>query len=119
MRTLIAGAERGWTVLTNNRGAVGKVLREMGVGEGVGTGFGWEAGNALEPLEGDGQDVESAAASELLCGTTDKERRNGIRREERAAIWIVNPSSLSEWRRREVERENERVRAEWQTMLNP
>jgi hypothetical protein len=40
--------------------------------------------------------------------------KGGEGKGERAAVWIVNPSSLSEWRRREVEKENERVRALWE-----
>ena len=38
----------------------------------------------------------------------EKELKSG----EEAAVWIVNPSSLSEWRRREVEKENERAKAQ-------
>jgi hypothetical protein len=66
LRSLMAGVKRGMTVLTNNRGAVGKVIREMGVREGI-------------PCSGDG---------------------------ETAVIWVVNPSSLAEWRRIEVEESN-------------
>ncbi|KAK4686712.1 hypothetical protein P7C73_g3412, partial [Tremellales sp. Uapishka_1] len=65
LRTMIVGASRGMTILTNNRGAIGKVVREMGVTEGL-------------PL------TES----------------------DEAVLWVVNPSSLAEWRRIEVEREN-------------
>lgn len=79
------GASRGWTVLSNNRGAVGKVCREMGIGEGLSV----------------GDDVADDDIGE-------KEGTGG----EEAAVWIVNPSSLSEWRRREVEKENERVKAQ-------
>lgn len=85
LRTLMHGASRGWTVLSNNRGAVGKVCREMGIGEGLSV----------------GDDVADDDIGE-------KEGTGG----EEAAVWIVNPSSLSEWRRREVEKENERVKAQ-------
>ncbi|WRT70683.1 uncharacterized protein IL334_007681 [Kwoniella shivajii] len=71
LRTFLVGCEKGWTVLTNNRGAVGKVIREMRVGEGLGYG------------------------EENNDGTVD--------------IWVVNPSSLSEWRRKEVEISNKRL----------
>jgi hypothetical protein len=71
LRTMLVGARLGWTVLTNNRGAVGKVCREMGVQEG---------------LPGDWQ------------GRTGN-----------AAVWVVNPSSLSEWRRKEIEKGNRRL----------
>ena len=71
LRTLIAGVTRGMTVLTNNRGAIGKVIREMGVSDGLP----WEQ-------KEDGQ----------------------------AVVWVVNPSSLSEWRRGEVEEQNKAVR---------
>lgn len=86
LRTLIAGAERGWTVLTNNRGAIGKIGREMGISEGL-------------PLA-----LPSAVSAE-----SEKQH-------EPALLWIVNPSSLSEWRRLEVERENKRVAEEFATM---
>lgn len=62
------------TVLTNNRGAVGKIMREMGVMEGIP----WDD-----------------------LGDGDKEV---------AAIWVVNPSSLAEWRRLEVEEANKALR---------
>lgn len=71
LRTLAAGIGRGATLLTNNRGAVLKVMREAGVTDGIA-----------------GED------------------------ETRARIWVVNPSSLSEWRRNEVEAENARVEQE-------
>lgn len=87
LRTLMHGATRGWSVLSNNRGAVGKVCREMGIGEGLSVGDELDGGQGGKGGEGKG---------------------------ERAAVWIVNPSSLSEWRRREVEKENERVRALWE-----
>lgn len=73
LRTMLAGIERGMTVLTNNRGAVLKVLREEGVMEGIPFAY-----------EGDRKD----------SGT------------HRARIWIVNPSSLAEWRRCQVEKTN-------------
>ncbi len=67
LRTLTAGVQNGMTVLTNNRGAISKVIREMGVTEGL----------PRDPIE-DGK----------------------------AVVWIVNPSSLSEWRRGDVEQQN-------------
>jgi hypothetical protein len=69
LNSFAAGAKRGWTVLTNNRGAVGKVMRDMGVKDGL-------------PFD-DLDDVD-----------------------KRVVIWVVNPSSLSEWRRLEVEESN-------------
>ncbi|WVQ70674.1 hypothetical protein IAR50_000196 [Cryptococcus sp. DSM 104548] len=72
LRSFLAGLKHGMTVLTNNRGAVGKVVREMGVSEGLAYGQGDEKGEAV--------------------------------------VWVVNPSSLSEWRRKEVEAENARVK---------
>jgi hypothetical protein len=65
-------------VLTNNRGAVGKVCREMGVQEGLPDREGQG--------QGEGEGAEEAAAE--------------------AAVWVVNPSSLAEWRRIEVEKSN-------------
>lgn len=82
LHTLLAGSRRGWTVLTNNRGAVSKICREIGVAEGLPT---------------------DEAASEA---------EQGERAEEAAAIWVVNPSSLSEWRRKEVEQQNAAVIAQ-------
>jgi hypothetical protein len=67
LNSFSAGATRGWTVLTNNRGAVGKVMRDMGVKDGL-------------PFD----DVP----------------------DQKVVIWVVNPSSLSEWRRLEVEESN-------------
>ena len=67
LNSFSAGASRGWTVLTNNRGAVGKVMRDMGVKDGL-------------PFD----DVP----------------------DQKVVIWVVNPSSLSEWRRLEVEESN-------------
>jgi hypothetical protein len=78
LRILLLGARKGWTVLTNNRGAVGKVCREMGVQEGLPDRDG--PGDA----EGEGPDEATAEA----------------------AVWVVNPSSLAEWRRIEVEKSN-------------
>ncbi|OCF33695.1 hypothetical protein I316_04769 [Kwoniella heveanensis BCC8398] len=78
LRTFLVGFEKGWTVLTNNRGAVGKVIREMRIGEGLGYG---------ECIEGN----------------------DGERGEVR--VWVVNPSSLAEWRRKEVEQKNKEVMA--------
>nr|ODN96072.1 hypothetical protein L204_03763 [Cryptococcus depauperatus CBS 7855] len=69
LRTFLAGVKHGMIVLTNNRGAVGKVTREMGISEGMAYGR---------------EDVKG-----------------------KAVVWVVNPSSLSEWRRREVERKNQ------------
>jgi hypothetical protein len=67
LNSFSTGASRGWTVLTNNRGAVGKVMRDMGVKDGL-------------PFD----DVP----------------------DQKVVIWVVNPSSLSEWRRLEVEESN-------------
>jgi hypothetical protein len=70
LRTLIAGITRRATVLTNNRGAVLKVLREAGVTRGI------------------PQDRDETVT---------------------ARLWVVNPSSLAEWRRIEVEESIARV----------
>ncbi|CAK9786546.1 hypothetical protein CC85DRAFT_310907 [Cutaneotrichosporon oleaginosum] len=70
LRTLLAGIQTRATVLTNNRGAVLKVMREAGVTEGI-------------------PNTEEAV--------------------RRARIWVVNSSSLAEWRRMEVEESNRRV----------
>jgi hypothetical protein len=67
---MMQGMQVGMTVLTNNRGAVGKVIREMGVTEGL-------------PFDGPAKQVE------------------------KVGLWVVNPSSLAEWRRVEVEVANE------------
>ncbi|TYJ54372.1 hypothetical protein B9479_004960 [Cryptococcus floricola] len=72
LQSFLAGLKHGMTVLTNNRGAVGKVVREMGVNEGMAYGQGDQNGEAV--------------------------------------AWVVNPSSLSEWRRKQVEAENEKIR---------
>ena len=69
--------------MTNNRGAIGKVSREMGVVEGLPEDTGAEQDQGEEAVRED---------------------------RGRAALWVVNPSSLSEWRRLEVEKENERVK---------
>lgn len=82
LHTLLAGSRRGWTVLTNNRGAVGKICREIGVADGL---------------------PKDVRMSEL---------EDTRRAEEAAAIWVVNPSSLSEWRRKEVEQQNAAVIAQ-------
>ncbi|WWD20696.1 hypothetical protein CI109_105172 [Kwoniella shandongensis] len=85
LRTFLAGLKSGMTVLTNNRGAVGKVIREIRVGEGLNYG-----------------DEELAWMS----------REGGVD----AAVWVVNPSSLAEWRRREVEEKNTEVLEQWEIM---
>ncbi|BEI87399.1 uncharacterized protein CcaverHIS019_0101170 [Cutaneotrichosporon cavernicola] len=72
LRTLLAGIQARATVLTNNRGAVLKVMREAGVTDGI---------------------------PDTDAGT------------RRARIWVVNSSSLAEWRRIEVEENNRRVLA--------
>jgi hypothetical protein len=64
-------------VLTNNRGAVNRVMRDMGVLDGL----------PYEHALGDGG-------------------------REKAVVWIVNPSSLSEWRRLEVVESNRRLLSE-------
>ncbi|ORX41036.1 hypothetical protein BD324DRAFT_647934 [Kockovaella imperatae] len=74
LRTVIAGIEHGMTVLTNNRGAIGKLISHMGVYDGF-------------PEDRNVDETEA-------------------RLERRAAIWVVNPSSLSEWRRIQVEERN-------------
>lgn len=51
---------------------MGKVIREMGVNEGLAYG--------VEDIKGE------------------------------AAVWVVNPSSLSEWRRKEVEAKNKALK---------
>ncbi|RXK41689.1 hypothetical protein M231_00924 [Tremella mesenterica] len=71
LRTMMEGVKCGWTVLTNNRGSVGKVVREIGVYEGL-------------PEEDLGKMTQ------------------------RARLWVVNPSSLAEWSRIEVEEKNSR-----------
>ncbi|KAK8850513.1 hypothetical protein IAR55_004431 [Kwoniella newhampshirensis] len=82
LRTFLAGLRSGMTVLTNNRGAVGKVIREMRVGDGMTYG-----------------DDETAAE-----------------RQVDAVVWVVNPSSLAEWRRKEVEEKNKEVMKEYNTL---
>lgn len=77
LRTLMLGVKGGMTVLTNNRGAIGKIVREMGVHEGL-------------PFERDDE-----APTEV----------------QSAAVWVVNPSSLAEWRRVDVERANAELSA--------
>jgi hypothetical protein len=71
LNSFSAGAKRGWTILTNNRGAVGKVVRDMGVKDGL-------------PFD---REMEEDGGGKV-------------------SIWVVNPSSLSEWRRLEVEESN-------------
>ncbi|KAL7422954.1 hypothetical protein Q5752_002252 [Cryptotrichosporon argae] len=83
VRTMRAAAARAATLLTNNRGAVGKVLREVGVWTGA--------------VSGAATDIERAAAAER------EGEGEGQGQVERARIWVVHPSSLAEWRRREVE----------------
>ena len=73
LRTLLAGMSRRATVLTNNRGAVLKVMREAGIAEGI------------PAAEQEGAPY--------------------------ARIWVVNPSSLAEWRRIEVEESNAKLAA--------
>lgn len=77
LNSFSAGAKRGWTVLTNNRGAVGKVIRDMGVKDGL-------------PFDREMQEEG----------------------EGKVSIWVVNPSSLSEWRRLEVEESNRALLAQ-------
>jgi len=77
LRTMMKGMQAGMTVLTNNRGAVGKVIREMGVTEGL-------------PFDGQPKEVE------------------------KVGLWVVNPSSLAEWRRLEVENANEALKQSMQ-----
>lgn len=89
LRTLLAGIERRMTVLTNNRGAVLKVLREEGVMEGIP--FAWSSEEGFE--EGQGEEADGDAS--------------------RARIWIVNPSSLAEWRREQVEKGNAELLARY------
>ncbi|WVQ95624.1 hypothetical protein IAU59_002722 [Kwoniella sp. CBS 9459] len=88
LRTFLVGFDKGWTVLTNNRGAVGKVIREMRIGEGLGYGE-----HITEP------EFEAEA---------EGSSRN---REGEVCVWVVNPSSLAEWRRKEVEAKNKEVLA--------
>ena len=76
------GVQAGMTVLTNTRGAVGKVVREMGVTEGL-------------PFEGEPNPVE------------------------KVGLWVVNPSSLAEWRRVEVETANHALRCGGETIVVP
>ena len=71
LRTLLAGVRHRMTVLTNNRGAIGKILREMGMNEG-------------HPRD--------------------------EREDEKAVVWVVNPSSLAEWRRGEVKEQNQALK---------
>lgn len=78
LNSFMAGSKRGWTVLTNNRGAVNRVIRDMGVLDGL-------------PYERDEEGMESWG------------------KREKAVVWIVNPNSLSEWRRLEVLESNRRL----------
>jgi hypothetical protein len=71
----VAASRRGWTILTNNRGAVSKVMRDMGVMDG-------------------------------LPDESPDERRQAV-------VWVVNPSSLSEWRRLEVGESNRTLLQEY------
>ena len=84
LRTMLSGVEQGLTVLTNNRGAVGKVVREMGIPDGF-------------PYDDD----NTSGGSKLARSETEESRL-----EEKAVLWVVNPSSLAEWRRLEVEEAN-------------
>ena len=74
LRTLLAGIRHSMTVLTNNRGAIRKVLREVGVNKGLP----WD------------------------------ENEDG-----KAVVWVVNPSSLAEWRRGEVEEQNQALKGKF------
>ncbi|WVW80877.1 hypothetical protein I302_102867 [Kwoniella bestiolae CBS 10118] len=94
LRTFLVGFEKNWTVLTNNRGSVGKVLREMRIDEGL------------------GYVVDRKDQSEVN-GSMEGQTGGGVEREEgdgKVDIWVVNPSSLSEWRRKEVEQKNAKLR---------
>ena len=70
--------------MTNNRGAVGKVVRDMGVVDGLP----YEGGASLDGVDGDKTETKESP---------------------KAVVWIVNPSSLSEWRRLEVVESNRRL----------
>ncbi|WWC72557.1 uncharacterized protein I206_106519 [Kwoniella pini CBS 10737] len=83
LKTFLVGLEKGWTILTNNRGAVGKVLREMKIDEGLGN---------IDFSKNKNQNQND-----------DNDDDNKI------CIWVVNPSSLSEWRRKEVEDKNKKL----------
>lgn len=83
MRTMLAGLKNGMTVLTNNRGAVGKIVRELGVYDG----FPSDLDNTPSEEHGEGE-------GDGTQGLVD------------ALVWVVNPSSLAEWRRLEVEEAN-------------
>ncbi|WWC98589.1 hypothetical protein V866_005481 [Kwoniella sp. B9012] len=92
LRTFLVGFQKGWTVLTNNRGSVGKVLREMRIDEGLGY----------------------SSADERISSNEDSQKqldgRESYEMDDKVNIWVVNPSSLSEWRRKEVEMKNAKLR---------
>ncbi|WVQ63285.1 uncharacterized protein L199_001437 [Kwoniella botswanensis] len=103
LRTFLVGFQKGWTVLTNNRGSVGKVLREMRIDEGLGY---------CSP---------SASLDNSISTTNENVERQEQQRQDgedpdKVDIWVVNPSSLSEWRRKEVEMKNAKLR---QYLSNP
>lgn len=98
LNSFIAGAQRGWTVLTNNRGAVNRVCRDMGVLDGLPYENESSASDAVGEGEDDGEgDGEGEGEGEGEAGR------------QKAVVWIVNPSSLSEWRRLEVVESNRRL----------
>lgn len=102
LRTLLAGIEQGMTVLTNNRGAVLKVLREEGVMDGIPFAYPSEQGSSGEVGE-----------NSIETGEDGDDSTEGSGGSTRARIWIVNPSSLAEWRRIQVERGNAELRAQY------
>ena len=91
LRTLVAGLTRGMTVLTNNRGAINKVFSANG------------AKTVLDDKRG-----------KTRTGTNGMDLRQCLRPKDeddgRAVVWVVNPSSLAEWRREEVEEQNRALR---------
>ncbi|WWC92273.1 uncharacterized protein L201_007227 [Kwoniella dendrophila CBS 6074] len=97
LKTFLVGLELGYTILTNNRGSVGKILREMNIDNGLGLGLGLNSnpGNSCNPsVYGDGTNHDE----------------NEIKEDDKVEIWVVNPSSLSEWRRKEVEMKNKKLK---------
>ncbi|OCF78610.1 hypothetical protein I204_00552 [Kwoniella mangroviensis CBS 8886] len=99
LRTFLVGFQKGWTVLTNNRGSVGKVLREMRIDEGLGY---------CSPSASLDNSV-STTNENVEWQEQEQEQQDG-EDSDKVDIWVVNPSSLSEWRRKEVKMRNAKLR---------